>query len=84
MAPTTRLGKWAVPLAAANVALMLLWLPLKPVGAPLGLLCGLAGGIVALVAIFRRGERAVSVFVALLPFLFAIVFVLAELLIGHD
>jgi hypothetical protein len=45
---------------------------------------GLAGGVCALVAIFRRGERAVAVFVAILPLVLAVTFVLAELLIGHD
>jgi hypothetical protein len=41
-------------------------------------------GVAASVAIFGRGERAVSVFVALVPFLGVVLFVLAELLIGHD
>jgi hypothetical protein len=45
---------------------------------------GLAGGVVALLAIFRRGERAVAVFAALVPFLNVVVFLLAELLVGHD
>jgi hypothetical protein len=49
-----------------------------------GLALGLAGGVVGLVAIFRRGERAVTVFAALVPFLNAGVFLLAELLLGHD
>ena len=43
-----------------------------------------AGGVAALVAIRRRGERAIAVFVVLVPFLLAVLFVLAELLIGHD
>jgi len=37
-------------------------------------LCGLAGGIVGLRAILRHGERAVVVFLAVLP-LFAVAFV---------
>ncbi len=82
--PTTRLGRRAVWLAAANVVLMLTWMPTRPVGAPLGLVCGFVGGILALVAIFRRGERAVAVFAAVLPLLMVVSFVLAELLIGHD
>jgi hypothetical protein len=45
---------------------------------------GLAGGVCALVAIFRREERAVAVFVAILHLVLAVTFVLAELLIGHD
>jgi hypothetical protein len=81
--PTTLLGNWAVGLAAANVLLMLSWTLTRPVGAPLGLAVGLAGGVVALAAILRRAERAILVWVALLPFLMAIVFLLAEFLLGH-
>jgi hypothetical protein len=43
---------------------------------------GLAGGIVALLAISRRGERAVTVYAALLPCLNALVFLLGSLLLG--
>jgi len=39
---------------------------------------------VALVAIFRRGERAITVFAALVPLLLVVAFVLAELIVGHD
>ena len=63
---------------------MLAWYPLRPVGSPLGFACGLAGGIVALVAITRRGERAATVVAALLPLVLVLLFVLAELLIGHE
>jgi len=83
--PTTRLGRWAVGLAAASLVLVPVWTILSA-GAAIGFACALAGGIVALIAIFRRGERAITVFAALLPFpfLFVIVFVLAELIVGHD
>lgn len=81
--PTTQLGKWAVALAAGLFVLEPLWMVL-PGGGALGLLSGLAGGVVALVAITRRHERAVLVFAALVPFLLALVFVLAELFIGHE
>jgi hypothetical protein len=53
-------------------------------GAFFGFACGLVGGVVALVAILRHGERAISIFAALVPFVFVLVFVLAELIIGHD
>jgi hypothetical protein len=43
---------------------------------------GLAGGIVALLEIARRGDRAVTVYAALLPFLHALVFLLGSLLLG--
>lgn len=71
-------------LAAANVVLILAWRVMGPAGAWPGFAFGLAGGVVALVAIFRRGERAITVFAAILPLLFVLVFVAAELIIGHD
>ena len=70
--PSTRPGRWAVGLPAANVLLVPAWRILGPPGAFRGLVCGLAGGVVAFVAIVR-----------LLPFAFVVTFVLAELLIGH-
>jgi len=82
--PATRLGSWAVRLAAANVVLVLAWRITGQLGAFPGFACGFLGGVVALVAIARRGERALAVFAAVLPFVFVVTFVLAELLIGHD
>lgn len=81
--PTTRLGWWSLGLAAGYVVLMPLW-SFLPGGAGLAFLSGLAGGVVALVAIRRRGERALAVFAAVVPLALVVVFVLAELLIGHD
>ncbi|HEU0336588.1 MAG TPA: hypothetical protein VFR43_08530 [Gaiellaceae bacterium] len=80
--PRTELGQWAVGLAAAWVVLVLAWRAL-PGGAAFGLACGLAGGTAGVVAIVRDRERAVSVFAAVLPLLFVVGFVLAELLVGH-
>jgi hypothetical protein len=82
--PTTRLGRWALGLAAANVVLVLGWSLMGPLGAIPGFACGLAAGGVGLVAIFRRGERAITVFAALMPFAFVLLFVLLELVVGHD
>jgi hypothetical protein len=82
--PTTRLGRWAVALAGAHVLLMAGWRLLGPLGEFPGLVCGLAGGTVGLVAILRRGERALSVFASVLPLLLVLAFVAAELLVGHD
>jgi len=82
--PATRLGRWAVGLAAANVVLMFGWRLMGPLGGFPGLIAGTAGGVVALVAIRRRGERAVTVILAVVPLVLVILFVLAELLIGHD
>ena len=81
--PMTSLGKWAVGMAVAGTVLVLGWSAIGRLGV-LGLALGLASGGAALIAIFRRGERAVTVFAALLPFLTVVVFLLTELLIGHD
>ena len=83
MLPTTRLGRWAVRLAVGFPVLVLAW-SILPGGAALGFASGLAGGVVALVAIFRRGERAITVFASVLPLVLVVAFVLAELLVGHD
>jgi hypothetical protein len=82
--PTTRLGTWAVVLAAVCVVLLLSWSALGRLGGIPGLACGLVGGVLALVAIARRGERALVVFAAVVPFLSVVAFLLAELLIGHQ
>lgn len=80
--PTTRLGTWAVGLAAAHLVLMLGWRLLGPLGGFPGLAFGLAGGVVALVAILRRGERALTVYAALVFLLNTVLFVLGSLLLG--
>jgi len=82
--PTTRLGRWAVRLALGSVVLVFAWRVMGPAGAAPGFALGLAGGVVALVAIFRRGERAITVLAAILPLAFVVAFVLAELIVGHD
>ena len=80
--PHTRLGWWAVGLGAASIIFLPLW-SFLPGGALLSFLCGLAGGIVALLALTRRGERSWLVFVCLLPMLNVFVFILGEFLIPH-
>ncbi|HSP72111.1 MAG TPA: hypothetical protein VLN26_07080 [Gaiellaceae bacterium] len=80
--PTTRPGTWAAWLAVGYLVLMPAWSVL-PGGAALAFASGLAGGVLALVAILRRGERALTVFAAVLPLAFVVLFVAAELLIGH-
>lgn len=82
--PSTRIGWWAVGLAVANVVLVLGWRLMGPLGAIPGFACGLAGGVVALTSIFRHGERAVAVFAAIVPLLFVLSFIVAELVVGHD
>ena len=63
--------------------LVLAW-RILPGGALLGFASGIAGGVVALVAIVRRGERAPLVVAAVAPLVLVAAFVLAELLVGHD
>ena len=80
--PTTNLGRWAVGLAAAFFPLVFA-AAVVPRGAALGFVCGLAGGVVALMAIVRDRERAVTVFAALAPLAIALAFVLAESITGN-
>ena len=82
--PTTRLGTWAVGLAIANVLLVPSWRLMGPLGGLPGLVAGAAGGVLALVAIVRRRETSISVFVSVFPLALVALFVLAELLIGHS
>jgi len=80
--PTTVLGWRAVGLAVSAVILVLAW-TIVPLGAAFGFACGLAGGVAALVAVVRRDERALTVFVAVLPLVFVVAFVVAELVFPH-
>ena len=80
--PHTKLGWWAVGLAAASFVLMLAW-SILPGGAWLSFLCGLAGGIVALIAVIRQQERSWLVFLSILPLLNVFIFILGEFLIPH-
>jgi hypothetical protein len=54
-----------------------------PTGAAIGFVCGLAGGVAALMAIIRDRERALTVFVALAPLVIAVAFLLLELISGN-
>lgn len=47
------------------------------------MLCGLAAGVVALVAVIRSHERSWLVWLTLLPWAFAAFFVLGEFLVPH-
>jgi hypothetical protein len=82
--PTTELGRWAAWLGVAFLVLQFSWRLMGPAGAFPSFACALAGGVLALVAIFRRGERAITVFVAVVPLVSVVAFVLAELIVGHD
>jgi hypothetical protein len=80
--PTTKLGWWAAGLAAAFFPLMFA-AAVAPRSAALGFVCGLAGGAIALMAIVRDRERAVTVLAAAVPLVIAVVFVLAQLISGN-
>jgi hypothetical protein len=80
--PATRVGWWAVSLAAAFFPLVFA-ATVVPIAAALGFVCGLAGGVVALMAIIRDRDRAVTVFAALVPLAVAVAFVLTEVITGN-
>ncbi len=95
--PSTRLGWWAVWLGAAFVAMWIInafvFMPTSsdapwrqvvlPFYGIFMLLCGLAAGVVGLVAVTRQHERSWLVWLTLLPGAFALVFVLGEFLAPH-
>ncbi len=81
---TTPTGWWAVGLAAASIVLIPSWRLMGTVGAIPGLARGFAGGLVALVAMTGQRERSITVVASLVPFSFAVVFALAELIVGHS
>ncbi len=95
--PTSRLGWWSVGLGAAFAVLFLInsfvfmpstivipWreviLPFYGVGM---LLCGLAAGIVGLIAVIRRRERSWLVWLMLLPGILVLALLLGEFLVPH-
>jgi hypothetical protein len=97
--PHTRLGWWATWLMVAFVVMFLInsfvfmampslgdgtWrqtiLPFYGIAM---LLCGLAAGIVGLIAIARQQERSWMVWLAVLPFLWVLFMLMGELLFPH-
>jgi hypothetical protein len=81
--PTTPLGKWAVWFAIAAFLLQFAWMIL-PGGAALSMALAVVGGVCALTAIVRQRERAIAVYIAVAPLAMTVLFIAAELLIGHD
>ena len=79
--PTTHLGWWAVGLAAAFFPFVFA-AAVVPRGAAIGFVCGFGGGVTALMAMIRYRERALTVFVALVPLVIAVAFLLVELISG--
>ncbi len=95
--PSTRLGRWAVGLAATFAVLFLInsfvFMPAQ-VSVPWGqvllpfygiamLVCGLAAGLTGLIAVTRRHERSWLVWPSLLPGLFVVFLLLGEFLVPH-
>jgi hypothetical protein len=81
--PTTLLGKWAVGFAVGAFLLQFAWMIL-PGGAALSMACAVVGGVCALIAIVHQKERAIAVYLAVVPLVMTVLFIAAELLIGHD
>jgi nicotinamide riboside transporter PnuC len=96
--PRTRLGWWSIALAVTFVVLYIInstvFMPstadapwrqvILPFYGIAMLSCGLAAGIVGLIAVIRRHERSWLVWLAILPGLFALFFVLGEFLVPHQ
>jgi hypothetical protein len=59
------------------------WLPWSPLVGFIGLLIGAFAGVTAAVAVFRRGERSVLAFLALIVLVFCAIVFVGEL-VGHE
>jgi hypothetical protein len=75
--PTSRFGRWALGTAAASAAGLVVgtvvpervgWSRIGLAGASAGLALGLAGGILAVIAMVFRGDRVIGVVAAFVPF----------------
>lgn len=96
--PGTTVGRWAVGLTAvAGVSMLVGLVPGDILGrgfggalnfGPLGMVAGFAGAASAVVALFRRGDRTILVWLALVPAvlisLFWLAFIVAEIVSPHD
>jgi hypothetical protein len=80
--PVTNLGWWAVGLTATFFAFVFAG-TFVPRGIAVAFSCGLAGGVAALVAVIRDGERAAIVFAAFVPVAIAVSFVVTQLISGN-
>jgi len=95
--PSTKLGRWSVALAATFAALFIInatvFMPsivevpwrqtVLPFYGIAMMACGLAAGIVGLIAVIRRRERSWLVWLSLLNGLMVVAFVLGEFLAPH-
>jgi len=97
--PRTRLGRWAGGLAVTFVVMFIInstvimpstmespeapWEQALPFYGIFMMLCGLAAGVVGLIAVIRKHERSWLVWLAFLPGVFVLLFVLGEFLVPH-
>lgn len=95
--PVTRLGRWAFGLGAAFMVLWiinsvvfmpsLVFIPARQVILPFYgifmMLCGLAAGIVGLVAVISRHERSWLIWLSMLPGLLTLLLLVVEFLFPH-
>lgn len=91
VAPTTPLGKWAVGLVAALLALVVAVVTVVPgdtlaawLVAAAGFALAVAAGVVSFTAIFRRSERALSVYAAGFVLVGGVLFLLLHSLFISD
>lgn len=95
--PATKFGRWSVALAATFIVLFAInaavlmslrseatWVRMVMIFYGFAmLLCGLAAGVVGLMAVLRQRERSWLVWLCILPGLFVVFLVLGELLTSH-
>ncbi len=86
--PSTQLGRWAVGLMLACVAMYLVVMAamafqfsLPPLFGILMMLCALGSGVVGLIAIARQHERSWPVWLTILPLVWGVFMLLGELLV---
>lgn len=95
--PATRLGRWAVILVLAfilidiTVSLLAEFLPDNETWRPAvifvfgisSILCGASGGVIGLIAVIRHHERSWVVWLAMLPAVFLLMFLMGEIFMPH-
>jgi hypothetical protein len=95
--PSSRLGWWSGALEATFAVLFMInsfmlmsstvepqWMQsVLPFYGILMLLCGLAAGVLGLIAVMRRNERSWLVWLAMLPGLFVLFLLLGEIVVPH-
>jgi Ca2+/Na+ antiporter len=60
-----------------------MWSFFGSLGAYPAFLCGFVAGIIGLIAVIKQHERSLLVYLAMIPLLFEVIFILGEFLIPH-